>query len=179
MNFFDRNILEKALARLGDLANQEGITLDICIYGGALMLLAYNSRVATKDVDAVFAPREAAIRIAAQVAEEMELPENWLNDQVKMFLAPSEKLRKLPLQFKGLQLTSPTAGYLLAMKALACRPSLPGYEGDLGDLKFLIRKLEIQHVEEIQEKINDYYPDDVLLPHHRLILENLIEELWG
>jgi hypothetical protein len=179
MKELNKQLLERALTRLGELADQEGITLEVCLYGGALMLLAYNARTATKNVDAIFLPRKEGVRLAEQVAEEFSLPSNWLNDDVKMFLAPKESLRVLPKQFKGLQLTAPTAGYLLSMKALSCRASLPGYEGDLTDLKYLIRKMEIHTCEVLQREIDKYYPDDVLLPQHRLVLETLIEEVWS
>ena len=83
------------------------------------MLLAYDSRTITKDVDAVIRPSDAGIRLARAVSGEMDLPEDWLNDQVKMFVAPKEGLRELPLEVPGLAVTVPTASYLLAMKALA------------------------------------------------------------
>lgn len=176
MRSFNISILEKAFTRLGELAESEGVTLEICIYGGALMMLAYNSRIATKDVDAIFYPREKGLALAAKVATEFQLPENWLNDDVKLFIAPNEHLRKLPKQFKGLQITAPTAGYLLAMKALSCRSSLPGTEGDISDLRFLIKKLQIHSLQEIQHQIDKYYPDDTVLPQHKLILEALLQE---
>jgi hypothetical protein len=33
MKSFDREILEKALGRLGELAEADGLTLELCIYG--------------------------------------------------------------------------------------------------------------------------------------------------
>jgi hypothetical protein len=174
-----REVLSKALERLGELADQSGLTLEVCLYGGALLMLAYDSREATKDVDAIVRPRDAGLKIASQVGREFQLPENWLNDDVKLFLAPHEQTRFLPQQFKGLHLTAPTAGYLLAMKALACRSALPGYEGDQEDLKFLIRKMEIKSVEEIQDTIDRYYPDDVLPAQDRAVLSELIQEVWS
>jgi hypothetical protein len=179
MKSFDREILEKALSRLGELAEADGLTLELCIYGGALMVLAYDTRVATKDVDAILRPRDECLKLAKQVAVELGLQENWLNDDVKMFLAPKESLRSLPKQYQGLQLTAPTAGYLLAMKCLACRPSLPGHQGDVSDIQFLIRKMEIHTLQEIQEHIDKYYPDDVLHPQQRLILAAVMEEVWS
>jgi len=143
------------------------------------MMLAYEAREATKDVDAVVRPREPALRLSEKVAKEMGLPEYWLNDQVRTFLAPSEQLRKLPLDLPGLHLTAPSAGYLLAMKALACRTTLPGYEGDREDLKYLIRKMSIHSVEEIQKKIDTYYPDDVIPPPQKETLNLWINEVWA
>lgn len=174
----DQNIVLKALTRLGQLAQDEGLQLECCIYGGALMMLAYDSRATTKDVDAIFRPRAPGLRLAAIVAKELDLPDDWLNDQVRTFLAPSEQLRNLPIELPGLQLTAPTAGYLLAMKALACRSQLPGYTGDLDDLRFLIRKMDIHSVSEIQDWIDKYYPDDIIPSPQKETLRLLIGEIW-
>lgn len=179
MKTMNKEVILAALSRLGELADAEGIQLECCIYGGALMMLAYDARISTKDVDAVIRPGETGLKLAERVGREMGLPENWLNDQVKLFLAPREELRELPLDMKGVHVTSPTAGYLLSMKALACRSALPGYEGDIEDLRFLIRKMEITSVEEIQEWIDRYYPDDVIPEPQRNTIEALIAELWS
>lgn len=169
----------QALSRLGQLAHAEGLQLECCIYGGALMMLAYDSRAITKDVDAILHPRVPAFRLSEIVAKELDLPDDWLNDQVRTFLAPSEQLRELPIELPGLHLTAPTAGYLLAMKALACRTQLPGYTGDLDDLGFLIRKMNIHSVTEIQEWIDKYYPDDIIPPPQKETIRLLIEKIWS
>ena len=62
------------------------------------------------------------------------------------------------------------------MKALACRRALPGYKGDEEDLRFLIRKLEIGKIEEIQAWIDKYYPDDLPSKANQAFLKNLIKE---
>ena len=177
MKNISKNDLILALQRLGELAEENDTKLDVCLYGGAVMMLAYNTRNITKDVDTVIQPSELGFRLARQVGQELKFPENWINDDVKMFLAPSGQTRILPWDGPGIALTVPTAGYLLAMKALACRQALPGYEGDLDDLRFLIRKLEITSVEAIQEHIDKYYPDDVITPEHTLVLKSLIEDV--
>ena len=41
----------QALNLLGELAEQEQVTLELCIYGGSAMMLAYGARATTKDVD--------------------------------------------------------------------------------------------------------------------------------
>lgn len=53
---------------------------------------------------------------------------------------------------------------------------MPGYEGDIGDLRFLINKMDIDSVDEIQAHIDKYYPDDVITPEHRILLESLVQE---
>jgi hypothetical protein len=149
----------------------------MCIYGGAAMMLAYGTREITKDVDALVQPSEVGFRLANRVARELNLPEKWLNDDVKQFIAPTERTRRLPWEAPGIALTAPTAGYLLAMKALACRKPLPGYKGDVDDLRFLIRKLGIRSVAAIQEQIDRYYPNDVIKPDDAALLAALVEEV--
>lgn len=140
------------------------------------MMLAYDRKRITRDVDAVIQPVSKIQPLVRMVAEEQGLPEDWINDEVKQFLGTRQSLRELPIELPGLQITVPTAGYLLAMKAMACRRALPGYKGDEEDLRFLIRKLEIGKIEEIQAWIDKYYPDDVPSKANQAFLGNLIKE---
>jgi len=141
------------------------------------MMLVYDARLMTKDVDAIIHPSREGLQLAEKVGLELGLPSQWLNNQVRMFVAPSEQLREIPWEGPGIKLTAPTAGYLLAMKALACRDPLPGYAGDLDDLRFLIRKMQIGSVDEIQAHIDKYYPDDIVRPDRQALLAALVEEV--
>ncbi len=176
MKNITKPLLIQVLTRMGEMARDEGLTLELCLYGGALMMLAYDARTITKDVDAIIRPTRQGLAIARRAGREFGLFENWINDDVKTFLASSEQTRALPWEAPGIRLTAPTAGYLLAMKALACRQSLPGYQGDLDDLRFLIAKMGIKSVQEIQQHVDKYYPDDVIRPEHAVLLQTLIEE---
>lgn len=176
MKKFSKDELIVALKRLGELAEENYVQLNLCLYGGCAMMLAYDRKRVTRDVDAIFYPPSKIVPLIRKVALEYELTEDWINDEVKQFLGTRESIRELPLELPGLQITVPTAGYLLAMKALACRRALPGYKGDEEDLRFLISKLGINKFEEIQDWIDKYYPDDVPSPSDRLFLEKLIEE---
>lgn len=174
-----RAMVEKALRRLGELAAADEIQLEIALYGGTAMMLAYDRRVITRDVDAVVIPSNVAERYIRQVAQELSLHEKWLNDDVRVYLGargqtrPLEKFSDSP----GLRINVATAGYLLAMKALACRDALPGYEGDLADLEWLIRKMKIRSVEEIQEYIDRYYEDDAIALDKVKILRQMIAKV--
>jgi hypothetical protein len=48
----DRATMEQALVRLGELAAAEGHTLTLIVVGGAAMVLNYQARRSTQDVDA-------------------------------------------------------------------------------------------------------------------------------
>jgi len=85
--------LRAALLRLSELATAEGIVLEVALYGGAVFTLVYDSRDATRDVDAIIRPAEAGARLVAQVAQEQDLPEDWLNGNMQQFLSPFDQRR--------------------------------------------------------------------------------------
>lgn len=140
------------------------------------MMLAYDRKRITRDIDAVFHPSAQILPLVKQVAKEQGLTDDWINDEVRQFLATRESKRDLPIDVPGIQVTVSTAGYLLAMKALVCRRALPGYKGDEEDLRFLIRKLKIGKIDEIQSWIDKYYPDDSPSASDRSFLAQLIKE---
>ena len=176
MKSFSKDQVISALTRLGELAEEKSIQLNLCIYGGCAMMLAYDRKRITRDIDAVIHPLSKVEPLIRKVEKEQGLPEDWINDDVRQFLGTRESIRELPIEVPGIQVTVPTAGYLLVMKALACRRALPGYKGDEEDLRFLIRKLEISSFQEIQEWIYKYYPDDVPSKQDQAFLEQLIRE---
>ena len=156
--------ITQALRRLGELAHEQKVILEISLYGGAVFTLVYGSREATKDVDAVVRQGEIAEALVVKVAAELGLPDDWLNDHVKQFLAAKEAKRELPQSDfgKGLRVSVPTAAYLLAMKLRACRPPLPGYAGDYGDIRFLVEKMQIDSVEAAETIHDKFFPHDIL-----------------
>ena len=62
------------------------------------------------------------------------------------------------------------------MKAISCRRALPDYHGDQADLLFLIKKMEITTTDEIQNQIDRFFPDQIILNENREVLETLIKE---
>lgn len=171
--------ITRALRRLGELAHDEGLTLEVSLYGGAVFTLVYGSRDATKDVDAVVYPSAAAVRLVAVVAAEQSLPEDWLNAHVQQFLAPKEEKRRLPDDAfgPGLRLSVPTAAYLLALKLRACRPPLPGYPGDEADIRFLLRKIRPRSLDAVEASFEKFFPDDELSARARLVVTQTLKEL--
>jgi hypothetical protein len=169
-----------ALNLLGLRAKQEGVELELCIYGGSAMMLAYSSRETTKDVDAIVRPSEVALRLAKDVAQQLGLHESWLNDDVKQFVSDAGTFAPLQIEefedaaSRHLKITRPSASYLLAMKCLACRSGLPGYPGDIEDIRFLIRKMEIRTLAQVEEFLGRFYPYDALTPQARALIAGLL-----
>lgn len=169
-----------ALNRISELAAAEGVRLEMTLYGGALMLLAYDARDVTKDVDAIVYPPEVGRRLVARVATERGLPEDWLNDHVRLFVSPMETKSVLSLpnvSRAGLHLTRPTTKYLLAMKVMANRKALPGYAGDRDDIRTLLRVAKIKSVAAVERIVDKYFPGTVLPDATRLTLADLLEEV--
>ena len=143
------------------------------------MLLAYDARETTKDVDAIVRPPEVGRRLAAKVAKERGWPESWLNDDVKQFVSTMETRQRWSppgLKADALKISRPTAKYLLAMKVMACRKVLPGHPGDEADIAFLLRKMHIQKLAEIEKFIDQYFPDTVLPAATVAVLEALLAQ---
>ena len=174
----DRIRITRALRRLGELAQAQQITLELSLYGGAVFTLVYGSRDATKDVDAVVRQSEIGRELARKVAAEQDLPEDWLNDDVRQFLSEREAKRSLPANDfgEGLRIAVPTAAYLLAMKLRSCRPSLPGYAGDYGDIRFLVQKMGLASVEEAEAIHDKFFPQDTLSTAAREVVKTAIKE---
>lgn len=173
----NRNRITQALRRLGELAHEQKVTLEISLYGGAVFTLVYGSRDATKDVDAVVRQSELSKKLAAKVAAELGLHDDWLNDDVKQFLAEKEAKRSTPeTDFgEGVRIVVPTAAYLLAMKLRACRPPLAGYAGDYGDIRFLVQKMGISSVEEAEGIHDKFFPHDALTAEAREVIQGAIQ----
>lgn len=171
--------LQQALRRLGKLAHAEGLTLEVSLYGGAIFTLVYESRDLTKDVDAVVRPAADGGRLAAAVvAREQGLPEDWLNDYVRQFLAAKEDKRRLPAEEfgPGLRVSAPTARYLLALKLHACRPRLPGYAGDEEDIEFLLKKIRPKSTQAVEAIFERFFPEDDLGDRARTLVERVLRE---
>ncbi len=169
----DKSRLTQALRRLGELAVAEGVELELSLYGGAVFTLVYGSRESTKDVDALIRPSAIGHQLARRVAAEQGLPEDWINGDVAQFLSEHEAKRTLQMETfgPGLVVTVPTAAYLLALKLRACRPALPGYPGDVPDIRFLLGKIKPASLVEVEALYARFFPHDVLTVRAREVVE--------
>jgi hypothetical protein len=161
--------IKQYFTELNDELRALEIKGEICMYGGAVMCLAYNARPATKDVDAVFEPVKQIRTAAGRIAEKHGLNQDWLNYAVKMFLVPHE--RKILFDLPNLKIYIPTPDYLLAMKTLSARPDT----SDLQDIEFLIARLDLQSVDDVASIVAQYYPHKQMKPATQFLLEEIFE----
>lgn len=108
------------------------------------MVLAYNARLATHDVDVlIVSPKEARLvrGLAKQIAQEMGWAEDWLNDGAKGFLvglSEGETIFSAP----GIVVKRPSLAQLLAMKLSAWRDDV-----DIADARRLLHEMSGEQTE--------------------------------
>lgn len=131
------DIRRALLALAGELA-AVSVRCEVVVVGGAAVVLLYNAREATKDVDALIlsGADPAVLRMAVQrVAGALALPDDWLNDAAKGYvhgLALGEVLIDEP----ALMVRALAPHQLLAMKLSAWRDDV-----DIEDARLLLGKL--------------------------------------
>lgn len=141
------------------------------------MVLAFQARQSTKDVDAIFAPAGIIRDEARAVAEEMDLPVDWLNDAAKGFVSPKADFHGLAdLDLSHLRVQVPTAEYLLAMKVMAAMVGVGKESADKEDIRFLIHRLELTNTEQVFELVRRYYDPSRILPKSMYLVEEILSE---
>jgi hypothetical protein len=185
---FDRDSLVAAFADLGRKAWELGTTIEIAVYGGSALMLAFDWRVSTRDVDAVFetADRGLVRRLVAEVAEERAWSADWLNDGVKGFLSARDNeggVKRLMGEFPnteqpGLRVFVPRPEYLFAMKCRAMR--LGGVDGnrDIEDIKQLALAIDIKTADEAIELLLSFYPGNQMQPKVQFGLEEIFSTIF-
>lgn len=173
-----RDEIIAALSALAAGLGTRGVTGEICLFGGAVMVLAFNARVTTKDVDAIFKPAGLVRDVAREVGDANGWSEDWLNDGVKGFVSAQQQVTagNLP-QFPNLRITMPVPEYLLAMKCMAARIGGTGSEAsDVADVIFLIRHIGLKSAAEVLTLVAQYYPKERIGVKTQYLVEGLFEE---
>lgn len=163
---------------LSEELGKQNVKGEICLFGGTVMVLAFTARLATKDVDAVFQPAQTIRELAVRIADQQDLPVNWLNDGVKGFVSARHQTTagNLP-QYPNLRLTMPVPEYLLAMKCMAARISGTTDEpSDVADITFLIRHLQLKSAKEALDLVGQYYPANRIPVKTQYLVEGLFAE---
>ncbi|WP_405425455.1 DUF6036 family nucleotidyltransferase [Micromonospora sp. NBC_00617] len=166
----DRTAIEDAFRRLGDRLAKRGVVADLYIFGGAAMALAYDARRATRDIDAVFQPHGIVLDEARAVADELGLPQWWLNEQASAYVAAGGD-PEAPRVFDhpGLRVSAASPEHLLAMKVLAAR------RRDAEDIRFLVEHLGLNNPEEVLGLCAEIFPDEEVPGRARLVLEDVFD----
>lgn len=154
----DRSEILEALTALGRRLASDGLTADIYVVGGAAIALAYDDRRSTRDIDAVFVPKAAVYAAAAEVRDELQLPEGWLNDAVKGFLLGPDPFPTEIIEVPGLRCEVASPEMVLVLKCLAHRV---GEDDD--DVRLLARAAGLGDAEAVLDLVERTVGDRQLL----------------
>ena len=151
----DRPTILRAFEHLDAELASAGIRAELFLVGGAVMCLVHQARPSTKDVDGWFTEPQAVRLAARTVADELGLPEDWLNDAAKGFVPPNAGYERWQV-FPNLTISTVDTETLLAMKCAAART-----DADAGDIRTLAGLLGLSS-SEYTERISTYSDG---LPH--------------
>ncbi len=164
----DRGEIIDALTALASELERRGVVAEMYVVGGAAIALAFDERRATRDIDAVFEPKDVVYEAAAVVADRLELPGGWLNDAVKGFLEGDDPAAAPVLDLPGLRCLTASPETLLALKVLAHRVG-----EDEADLRLLAGELGLETAGEVLAIAERIYGDR-LDPAARFFVEQVL-----
>ncbi|MDD1532084.1 MULTISPECIES: hypothetical protein [unclassified Bradyrhizobium] len=182
----DREALLDAFDSIGRAAANAGTKLQIAVYGGSALMLASNFRFATEDVDVSKLEHplpDWLKRITAEIAARNGWDADWFNDHVVFHLSPLADRAADHLEFgtfprdgtsPGLEVSVPTAAYLLALKLKAFRITDP-IRGEMERLDMnLMKVVGISTVDEAIALLGRYFPVSAASSEkQRFLLKNM------
>ena len=170
----DRQEIVAALTALAADLHARGISADMYVVGGAAIALAFDERRATRDIDAVFVPKTEVYAAADRVAEELELPDGWLNDAVKGFLAGDDPMATSVLDLPGLRCQVASSRMLLALKVLAHRV---GEDDD--DVRLLANHLGLTDASAVLDTVTGMVGEQRLTAQAQFFVEQVLSRQDG
>lgn len=162
------NDIVRAFDALAEELSRRKERAQIAIAGGAALLLLFDARESTKDVDVyVVTPTASVVREAvAEVASMLELPPDWLNDAAKGYFVGLSLGTPL-YESASLIVRAVTTAQLLGMKLAAWRDAV-----DRADAQLLLASMEGTR-EQIWELVCRY-----VAPHDLQKASYAFDDLW-
>ena len=167
----DRTVLRRAFGLLAERLARRGVVGELHVSGGAAMVLAFDARAATRDVDALFEPDDQVLEAAREVAEELGLPRSWLNNQASAYVSGRAGRGTPVFDHPSLRVMTTPPEHLLAMKVRAARAAR-----DAGDVRLLLDRLGLRDLPAVEAVVARYFPDEPLGDRSRLLLEDLLAD---
>ena len=125
----DRVAIETLLRDLGQRMAHQGASMDIELYGSAVLVLGYPCWPSAGDIDARWSPYDDPViwPLIHAVSEDHHASQGWLNNDVSD-ITPEEGEWAAKLRYGGLTIKSPSEAYAMAQLVGAlekCTPEPP------------------------------------------------------
>jgi len=161
--------LHQAFEFLAEECAKRGVVGKVHVFGGAAMVLAFHSRLATSDVDAIFAPDTEVLEGAWVVAKKLGLPKSWLNNQASSYMSGKAGRGTPVFDRPSLRVSVTPPEHLLAMKVRAARVLRDG-----DDIEVLLRHLKISKYGDVVKIVARYFPHDPLSQKSLVLLKEIM-----
>jgi len=182
----DREMIERAFGLMGQYLLDRKALGEIAIYGGRAILLQFDWRKASRDVDArVISDRGHGLVMdaAAYAAAQLGLPRSWLSENVAMYARRGEReadrislgLYPAPERF-GLRVTAAKPSYILAMKLKALERTTID-DRDYEDAVNLGVECGVSTADGLRDVFRQFFPDEDLPPRATLRLGELAADV--
>lgn len=175
----NRSDMRLLLSEIGQQLAAQGRIAEIAIYGGSALILQFDFRESSHDVDylPLRGSRWALKAAAASVGRKHNLPSGWFNDQiVQNKLSPRPvtlPYGDFPSENPGLRVFVASPQYIFAMKVFAMRSSLMAQ--DVEDIWNLWSELGLEDTDTAINLCTQFYPGRELPKRHKLILQDIAE----
>lgn len=170
--------IESAFNILGAKAIEAGRIIDIGVYNGSSVMIAYDLRYPTKVVDVIFDNDKNCVRqLVAETALALDLPSDWLTNKVseitqESYEATQIKFGSYPSQTQaGLRVFMSGPAYFFAMKCIEIRSGASSL--DVEEVKRVTRICNIKSVNEAMMIMESFYPAGKLSPQTSLAMEEI------
>ena len=155
------DIYLKELAKEFKRITGRKVKAEIIIVGGGSVILNYDFRMNSVDIDAFNTSEEAVKEASLIVAEKYDLPSDWLNDDFKKTKSYSPKLREFSVPYRTyanvLEFRTVNREYLIAMKMVSGRKYKNDLSDILGVLYYHYQKNDEIKFADIEKAVNDLY----------------------
>ncbi len=183
-NLFTKDNLDrylKALAKEYGRLSGKSVPAEIVLVGGASVLINYDFREMTHDMDAVIHASSAMKDAIAHIGDRFDLPAGWLNDEFKMTDSYTPKIEQYSKQYRTysniVSFRTVSEEYLVAMKMRSGK----GYRNDRSDIIGILnaqeQKGEPLTIDMIRRAVTELYGSyDVISKDMRELVEQALSD---
>lgn len=179
---FTKENLESYLKELAKEFKKRGhgTSAEMILVGGASVLINYDFRICSYDIDASYEMKPIMKEAINAVGDRLGLPNGWVNDDFKDTVSYTPKIIQYSKYYKTfsnvLRIRTINAEYLVAMKLVSGRQ----YKKDLSDIAGIVYEQQMAgkplSYELIDKAVMDLYGSwDNISDYSRNILDKILE----